>query len=262
MCYASHTYERSIQMKRLIGALPLFCLIGALGSAAAAAPTYAIVGEPGEQRLVAKTAGGLLKSGPLDDYLALIEAQRDFDGDGVTDALFLTNCGGNGCPESGYSIATVRAGKLLLIRVGFAGDARVVRKGSSWLIELESTEGWKQFAFANGKVVPYATKKRTVLHATVEVKGGAAYSKGPPRSFEVDVDLDGKPETIRCTIWERWGSLLCTLPTPRGPQTLSTGCDRFGALATTSGGRREFVCNADMVVRFDGKRWNEPRPTR
>lgn len=225
---------------------------------AAASPVYELVGEPPQQRLVAKTT---VTSAPLNDALALIEAQKDFDGDGVLDALYLTNCGGNGCAQSEYAFATVRDGKLVLAPIGSAANARVIRKGNTWLVELESESGWQTYAFVGGKAVPYATKARTVLHAMVEVKGVAPYEKAAARSFQADVDLDGTPETITCTIWERWGSLLCTLPLGKGGQTLSTGCDRFGALATTSNGRREFVCNADQVVRFDGTRWVEPKPT-
>lgn len=226
---------------------------------AAAEPTYALVGEPGEQRLVARTAKGEITSGPLDDYMVLIEKEADFDNDGTPDVLYSTNCGGNGCPESAYAFATVRSGKLALVPIGMATEARVSQDGATWLVELIQEGGSKTFVFATGKAVPYATKTRTVLHALVEVKGEAPHGKGGKRSFKADVDLDGKPETITCTIWERWGSLLCTLPTPTGPQTLSTGCDRFGALPTSTQGRRDFVCNADLVLKFDGTKWNEPK---
>lgn len=225
---------------------------------AVAAPVYTITGEPGSQRLIAQTQKGPL-SHPIRDEFASIEAQADFDGDGVADALLSTNCGGNGCPESTYAFVTVKAGALRVIPIGEALEGRVVEWQGARFVELKQPTETRLFVLTGTQAAPFATRKHLVLHPTVAVEGLQPGAAAGTRSFKADVDLDGKPETIECKIWERWGSLLCTLPTPTGVQTLSTGCERFGALPTSMNGRREFVCNTNMVVRFDGKRWAEPK---
>ena len=236
--------------------LALACLLPAT---ALAAPTYTVEGELGAQKLVVQD-GALAQRWGSDEGLIGVQQQADLDGDGTPDALIYTSCGGNGCATD-YHLATVRDGKLVVTPIDSTeGEVRLKQVEGRWQLEVDQPGGQKVYVFADGKAALFATDTKRVLATVAEVKGVAPYTTdSPPRSFQADVDLDGKPETITCTIWERWGSLLCTLPTPSGPQTLSTGCDRFGALATTTNGRRDFVCNEDKIVRFDGKAYNEPR---
>ncbi|MEZ4472494.1 MAG: hypothetical protein R3F60_17215 [bacterium] len=237
--------------------LSLACLLPAT---ALAAPTYSVEGEDGAQKLVVQD-GALAQRWSSPDWLLGVKQQADLDGDGVLDALVYTHCGGNGCGGGTFYLATIRGGKLAVTPIDSTdGEVRLKQVEGRWQLEVDEPGGQKVYVFVDGKAVLYATDRKRVLATIAEVKGTTPETTDTkPRSFQADVDLDGKPETITCAIWERWGSLLCTLPTPTGPQTLSTGCDRFGALATTTNGRRDFVCNEDGLVRFDGKAYNEPR---
>lgn len=226
--------------------------------AAGAAPTYTIEGEWGEQKLA--VADGSAKGVWADEGYVSIQQQADFNGDGTLDALVLSSCGGNGCATAVH-FATLKDGKLTVAPIGETwGEARTKSEKGQWFIELDASGGTEVFVITGLSPTPYATTKRPVLKALAEVHGmGSPETEGPDRTLTTDVDLDGKPDTIRCTVWARWGSLLCELPVAGGVQKLGTGCDRFGALPTTANGRREFVCNEDAIVRFDGKAWVEPK---
>lgn len=245
-------------MKTCMAAMAWIALTGITPTPALAAPVYTITGDPGEQTLVAQTPKGAL-SQTMGEYMARIEAQADFDGDGIADALLSTNCGGNGCPESTFAFVTLKAGTLRVTPIGDALAGRVVDVRGTKFVELTQLAVTRTYVLTGTQAAPYSTQKHLVLHPVIAVEGLAPGAASGTRSFETDVDLDGKRETIQCKIWERWGSLLCALPTPGGVQVLSTGCMRFGPLPTSANGRREFVCNENLVVRFDGKRWMEPK---
>lgn len=113
------------------------------------------------------------------------------------------------------------------------------------------------FALEGGVAVQQSQAARSQLATIVEIRGpGSAFTAGPPQELVFDLDQDGSPETIRCEVWERWGSLLCTLPLPSGgKQQLSVGCERLGVLGTQTGGMHDLVCNHETVLRFDGTQW-------
>lgn len=240
-------------MKKLIQIAMLLPL------SAVAAPTYTVQGDPGEQKLVVQDGGSTFTWS--NDYSLGLESQGDFNGDGMPDALVWTSCGGNGCDTS-YTFVTLKGGQLVTQPIGATrGVLRTKQENGRWFFELDAEGGTEIFVMDGDKPVPYATTKRPVLKALAEVHGpGTEDTEGPDQTFAADVDLDGKPESIRCEVWSRWGSLWCHLPLPGGgTQQLSTGCKRFGSLPTSSNGRREFVCNEDSIVRFNGKAWVEPK---
>ncbi len=238
----------------------LFQIAMLLPMSSLAAPTYTVEGELGDQRLVVREGNATFTWS--DDMTVGIERQGDFDGDGRPDAIVWSACGGNGCGSPSYAFVSLKDDRLSVLTIGDSIDGLQARQTDGrWFFELKVEGGSEVFVMDGDKPTPYATTKRPVLKALAEVHGpGTVETEGPDQHLSADVDLDGKPESIRCEVWARWGLLWCHLPLPGGgTQQLGTGCKRFGALPTSSNGRREFVCNEDSVVRFDGKAWVEPR---
>ncbi len=205
--------------------------------------------------LVWEDATGKRIEGPHATMMT-IDAVEDLDGDGHADALVSTSEGGNCCPDR-YFVASVAGGKIET--ADFEEDwaeYRIVHEKGHPLIRVKRTNGTEFYAFAKGKL--RLDHKQASLATLAEIEGEAPHYDGPlkDKTLRYDIDGDGKPEAIVCQIWERWGSLLCGLPLPGGrTQSLSTGCDRFGVLASQRNGRHEFVCNNDSRIFFDGRAW-------
>ncbi|MCA9547074.1 MAG: hypothetical protein KC613_21880 [Myxococcales bacterium] len=231
---------------------------GATAGTQADAPLYEVKENDGLAKLVV-TVGGKAIATKIEDASVRVEAVADFDGDGQPDALVANDCMGNGCLVTS-SIVTVKAGKVVVAEIGEAPEpAAVVSVFGAPAVALTDVEGVRTFALHGGKAAEVAYDASPALKPLTTVEGLDGPQTGeapPPQLLKVDVDGDGKPEAVRCAIWERWGSLVCSLPTPGGGvQELSTGCERFGPLPVMSQGRRMFACGRNQVVRFDGKRW-------
>jgi len=211
--------------------------------------------EEGGRTLVARV-GQTPLNGPTDGVV-VIEKTVDLDHDGTLDALFVMSCGGNGCPEI-WSVATISSGALRVHELGASPQTPTIRdEGAYSVIELVGDEDVTGYVLSHGELAVYSRQGRLKLEAIRQIEGaGHSYAEPGTRTLRVDVDGDGKDEIVACEIWPRWGSLMCSLPRGRGePQRLDLGCDRFGALPTFSHGMREFVCNRDTVIRFDGHSW-------
>ena len=228
------------------------------------APRYQVRDAPDFGQILVVTAGGKTFKTFGGEYIEVTKT-ADFNGDGINDALVSTDTGGNGSATVYYFI-TVIAGSLVKAEIPFTRFSRASARhdGKRWMVDVSDEDGTRTFAFNGKDAVLIANKIKKRLVSIAEVKGlGEDYS-GPEteRVLFADVNLDGKKERIRCEIWPRWGTLRCALPLPNGKTQrvpLHSGCDRFGALATISNGRREFVCDVDAIVRFDGRKWLEPQ---
>lgn len=235
----------------------MFSNIFALAIFISPAPVYNVAGDIGESYLEVKVQGKKIKS--IEDGLISVDKVADFNKDGTLDALITSNCGGNGCPSS-YYFVTVSNNKVITAEIGDSWQEPTVKNENGHLIvELKDSDSRKLYIFDGKKAVLY-TKQQDRQYTTItEIHGVEPYQLKPDsRTLSVDVNLDGKVDSIHCRIWERWGSLICTLPIPnKKGQTLNTGCDRFGALPTTSNGQREFICNNDLIIKFDGSKWVE-----
>lgn len=236
----------------------LSLLLLLLPTLATAAPGYTVERdeELGMAKLVVKLRSKTLPTS-IEDASVRVLAVRDFDGDGQPDALVTSDCGGNGCSESSHFV-TVRNGRPVVAVIGHSFHSpKVIRVLGAQAVQLQ-TEAWtRTYTLRGATAVLVAEDVAPVLHPITEIKGvGPEYTgRLKKRTFSTKLKGDRKRYTVSCRIWDRWGSLVCTLPTPSGPQELSTGCDRFGDLPLMSRGRRMFVCGRDSVVRFDGKRW-------
>ena len=190
-----------------------------------------------------------------------IVAQRDFNGDGVMDALVSMSGGGNCCPDI-YAFVTLRGGKVITAVFGDSDWAEftVVEKNGQILVEQVTGSATNLYKFDGKSAIKVSEKLATVLATLVEINGigGGYVGDETEKVLKADIDLDGKTDTITCGIWPRWGTLTgCGLPLPGGQtQTLEYACNRLGVLKTTRNGHREIVCDSDQVIYFEGKSWH------
>lgn len=204
--------------------------------------------------IVEDSKTGIKYSGPK-FYAGHIETVKDFDRDGKQDALLVTSCGGNGCPED-YRIVTLKNGKLVVADIESDFSIKYVKEERDQIYIVDQKIDHAHYYVFDGKKL-VISKTEKALKAVKEVRGpGVRTDPKPPKTLVFDIDQDKKPDRIVCNVWERWGSLLCKLPLPNGKHQQSHyGCDRFGVLPSTNKGYHEFVCNFDTVVTFDGSRW-------
>jgi hypothetical protein len=196
-------------------------------------------------------------AGPEEDIVQII-AVKDFNQDGIDDALVSAWNGGTCCtPE--FSVVSVVDGKLVVAAIDVDAYELTVEKEQGHFY-IRDTQAHQAQLFAFDGVSVTVHKKIHNLEALVEIDGpgGLYIDEVPPAILDFDVDDDGENDTIQCDVWTRWGSLRCRMPLPDGGTQVSvTGCDRVGVLSSTSNGYHEFVCNFDTVITFNGEKWIE-----
>jgi serine/threonine protein kinase len=193
--------------------------------------------------------------------VALI-AQKDFNGDGIMDALveITRNYGGSGQMNDSMFI-TVVDGKIVMAPVD---GGKIVTEGGRSLVKSVSDDATEYWGFDGRKAIKVRSTQHRVLETTAEVKILNEYDENG--TMDVDLDMDGKFEIISCYFWWRHQVYTsCTLPLPDGlTQKIDfvpdTYCSRVGVLKTQSNGYRELVCNNNSVIRFDGKAWVQLKP--
>lgn len=211
---------------------------------------YRVILNPGVQVIVEPTF-----------YILRVEDQRDFNGDGIIDALISFSSGGSCCPPT-YAFLTIYNGKAFVSALAEDWAEYCVNEEGGHVIvsqkHLEATDYWR---LEGTTAIKVGSKPK--LEAVAQIYGAGAHYMGHEEALtlRVDIDEDGITDSITCGIWPRWGSLSnCVLPLPGGAsQPLDIACDRLGALKTVRNGRHELVCNNDIVIYFDGTswRWNE-----
>lgn len=247
----------------------MFCFLSLLAAAAGSAPakpsvSYTVEVDPTtDEKSLVVSLGEQRFKGPSDAYVEVV-SERDFDRDGVMDALISTWVGGTCCPEE-YSFVSVKDGALIVAGIehpygtSTAANAEYsVDEEAGVPLVFEKTDAETFVYRFDGHS---AVRVRTVpgLTALAEIHGvGEIYYSGPEktRSLSFDLDGDGHLDEVTCEIWTRWGSLVCALPLPHGKsQTLQNGCQRLGVLEASSHGYKQIVCDNDTIIRFDGTSW-------
>lgn len=210
--------------------------------------------------LTARDGALVLRASFEDAFEIGLVGEADFDGDGRADTVVIASTGGNCCPSEIY-FASVRHGAIVTAQVGATwGLPAIVDRGGTWAVTFRAVgQGVGVWGFDSNKVIVLVPPARHILAATAEVTGpGTITTDTAPRTLLADLDENGEPESIACEVWSRWGSLLCALPLPGGgTQKMATGCERLGVLASVTHGRHDLVCGDDLVLRFDGRRWEE-----
>ena len=186
--------------------------------------------------------------------------QKDFNGDGVMDALISITrlCGGSGEWEETMFI-TVADGKVVTVPVA---GGKIVEEGGRFLIKAESDDATEYFGFDGQKAILVRSVPHRKLAAIVEFRTKGGLNDNEVETLDADLDMDGKVDRITCQIWQRRAVVTsCILPLPGGrAEEIKLSCGRVGVLNTSSNGYRELVCNNNALIRFDGNGWVQLKP--
>jgi hypothetical protein len=204
--------------------------------------------------------------------LSLVD-QRDFDGDGLMDALVeeFPGCGGNCCPSS-FFFVSARPGGAFAVSPDFADswkDPIIEKWKDRWsVVFVSNNEGMnlmrpveftRRFVFRGGKPLKVEEHRRQELKAIVEMRSEIFKNdlNDPDESHFFQYDLHGhgggKKDTIRGTLWQRWGRIMWTVEFADG-KTFSSddACKRIGVLPTKTSGVHDLVCDQDTVLHWTG----------
>jgi hypothetical protein len=212
--------------------------------------------ESRDQDALIITKDGNIIEGPS-AYILNIEFQKDFNLDGIMDALISTSGGGNCCPST-YMFVTVAEGKAVTAELDDEwADYSLIEQDGQLLVEQKTEDLTNTYKFDGKTAIKLNTAKKPVLKTIAEVHGVGPMYTGNEESkiLRADLNMDGKQEKIECAIWPRWGTISCYLPLPANSTYSTENCDRVGVLESTRNGYRELVCNNDRVIYFDGKKW-------
>ena len=198
-----------------------------------------------------------------------VERVEDLDQDGLVDAIVGLSIGGN-CCAPGYAIVSAMPDGTfrfspLLDWAWNPPELISATTGEIWL-ETRTDDRLYRHAYQNGEVLLLEERVIAERAAIAELRAVDVINGSSPTSLEVDLDADGLNETMRCTVWERWQSLICqfervdgsVLPTVEQgdspePYEVNLGCFRYGVLPSMTGGMHDLVCDADAIARWNGR---------
>lgn len=186
---------------------------------------------------------------------------RDFDGDGINDALITYSMGGNCCPPL-YAFVTYKPGNVLRISNAFTSwltPPIETFKGKPVVKVRDEQEGTiTRYSFSGGKAVVVDEQPIPELTAVAEMRIESFNPKAASLTF--NVGGDSRKETMTCRVWERWNTLVCGIKDSQGRILLpdNLGCDRYGILPSKTKGYHDLVCGLDSVGRWNGKTWVFP----
>jgi hypothetical protein len=203
-----------------------------------------------------------------------IKEQRDFDGDGLTDALVenITACGGNCCPNQFFFVSARPDGTFAVgdeLADSWKDPVIEKWKGKWSVVIVSNNEGvnterpveyTRRFVLQDGKGVKVEEHKRPDMKAIVEMRSEIFKSDDPgeTHSIQYDLDGDGKKDTITGRLWERWGRILWTVEFADGKKFSSNdACKRIGVLPTKTDGVHDLVCDQDTVLHWNGTEYKE-----
>ncbi len=191
------------------------------------------------------------------DYRVYVKDVRDLDKDGLKDALISTTAGGTCCPDDNY-VVTLKNDQLVVLKMesNFMAEIYVTEEDGKAYIVDKRPDHADFFSFEGRHLSFLKTVKGLETLKEVHGPGGVYIDEQPPEVLAFDINEDKIEDTVICSVWTRWGCLLCELPLPDGEtQASHTGCWRFGVLPSMNNGYHEFVCNFDTIITFDGKKW-------
>ncbi len=198
--------------------------------------------------------------------------QRDFDGDGLIDALIcnIRACGGNAISNSFFFVSYGGTGYFKKsAEFGDCWNEPVIEIwNNQWSVIVESNNVGRnpekknfvkeRYIFKDGKAVLVETMSKGKVAVLHEIKASVFHNGNENEEKYIYFDLDGdnKQDVIVCTYWDRWDSIFWEVRFGNGITTApSLGCDRIGILDSKTNGVNNIVCGSDDVLTWNGKEY-------
>jgi hypothetical protein len=198
--------------------------------------------------------------------------QRDFDGDGLPDALVMySESGGGNCCGSEYFVYSYKGkGKFEKTqKVGNTWNTPTIEKWKGkWSIVIVSNnngtnvddyeEVTERFVFDGLKLVKVEETKPVEIKALVEMRSKQFDFDNPEEVHELvyDLDEDQINDTIQGTLFQRWGTIMWNVKLGNG--TIIEGpypSKRIGVLENKTNGMHDLVGDLDDVIQWDGDKY-------
>ncbi len=203
-----------------------------------------------------------------------IEAVRDLDGDGLSEAIISLSQGGNCCGPR-FAIVSNRGDGFFSVseheELSGWPVIEIIEQDNQPLILVHNYEegidntSIKEtrsiFRFENGKLVLISKiSNAALLYAKQEIDSSDLQTdtnNNGNQIIQAMIDKDDVLDTLECEYWDRWGSLNCHINSSlHGKGIDAPSCDRVGVLSTKTNGMSDLVCNRRGVFVFDGKGYN------
>ncbi|HXR40561.1 MAG TPA: hypothetical protein VN776_15775 [Terracidiphilus sp.] len=199
-----------------------------------------------------------------------IADQRDWDGNGLTDAL-VTNiqaCGGNLLPNSFFFVSALAGGRFEVSDdlADSWGDPVIEKWKDSWsAVIVSNNEGintnrpveiTRRFVLQGGKGLKVEESQRKEIESILEMRSEIFHGDEETHSIEYDLDGDGQKDKINGQLWERWGRIAWIVEFANGKDFdggANSSCKRIGVLPTKTNGVNDLVCDQDTVFRWNGE---------
>ena len=194
-----------------------------------------------------------------------IEAVVDLDGDGIGEVLLKTQSSGNCCGPTFHIIKRVDEGFYDILSheelQGWPSVSIRQRENRTSLFVRNASEGTNntsmedtivELKLVDGKLrLIFKSLNTAMIHAAMQVTSEELKTTGN-KTLEYDLDLDGKPDRLTCSYWERWGAVSCSLSSSKyGELKMSGGCNRIGILPTSTDGMHDLVCDRSDILSWD-----------
>jgi hypothetical protein len=201
--------------------------------------------------------------------------QRDFDGNGLVDALVenILGCGGNCCSNSFFFVSNMGGGRFEIsddLADSWGFPVIEEWKGRWSVVVVSDLEGIDQqrleeikrrFILESGRAIQVEASMLKEMESIVEIRSEIFHPNKLDETHSIEYDLDGdhKKDRIETTYGSRWGRMLWSVQFADGKKyTSNIRCKRIGVLETKTDGVTDLVCDQDGVFRWNGLGYQEP----
>ncbi len=195
--------------------------------------------------------------------------ENDLDGDGLTDALIESGGCSSYVQPTYFFVAGTMGARFAAQKVetglGFTvetwrGRQTAVLESNNEGVNQDRPESvTRRFVFERGRAVMVDEQRAVEVVALANLRSEEFdYSKpDQEKVLRFDLDGDGKKDVLAGTLWSRWGRIFWHVRFADGRVSGggTSGCKRLGVLAEKTMGYRDLVCDFDIRIQWDGRRY-------